>query len=188
MARLIVTSGAEKGREFSLTPDQTIGRLASNEISVPDTRMSRQNTRIRLRGETWWITDLGSKNGTFVNGERVKEKALSPDDDIRVGETHFSFVVDAEAFAEAGAPAHPINAAPSVDVRDLGSADEVRTSSDRALSFSRYAGSGSTKTSFAWLRQDLAQRDGAFRILVYVGIVLIAAGLFWLVQLLVAGS
>ena len=174
-----------KGQEFELLAQQTIGRLPSNEIAVADTRMSRRNTRIVNRAGSWWVEDLESKNGTFLNGETVDKARLTEADELRVGETIFAFVAggsaDIEPVVATAAPA----AAPSFDDISIGSADDVRVK-DQPLSYSRHA--GETQTSMVWLRQDLGQRDGAFRILMIAGVLLFMAGLFWLVQTLVAGS
>jgi hypothetical protein len=56
----------------------TIGRKAPADIVLPDSEISRAHCRLALRGEELWVTDLGSTNGTFVNGERVQEPAVVP--------------------------------------------------------------------------------------------------------------
>ena len=174
MAKLIVISGSVRGTEFDLQATQTIGRLEANEIHVTDSRMSRQNTVVFARGTTWWVEDRESKNGTFLNGKRIDTAALTDGDELRVGETLFNF--DAQVGTSA-----PGFSAPS-------STAEIREVSDRALSFSKFSGDNATKTSFSWVRQDLAQRDGGFRLLVIVGLILIGIGVFWLTQMSVSQS
>lgn len=186
MARLIVKNGSLKGQEYELTASQVIGRLPSNEIPVTDTRMSRRNTRIVNRAGRWWVEDLESKNGTFLNGESIDKAPLEESDELRVGETLFSFIGGGAATSPAAAapPAFDVVAEPRM--KDV----EVRSSDigigDKPLTFSKHA--GDTRTSLVWLRQDLGQRDGAFRFLLYAGVVLLMVGLFWLIQLLVAGE
>ena len=183
MPRLVVISGSEKGREFVLKASQTIGRLADNDIPVSDSRMSRQNTRIVQRGSQWFVEDMESKNGTVLNGAAVKAAPLADNDEVRVGETYFSFLADEPVTGSVPPTATPADIRPA----DLGSPAEVRRAGDDALRYSRYAGEN-TKTSFLWLRQDLGQRDGAFRALLLIGLLLVMAGIFWLIQMLVAGS
>lgn len=181
MARLIVKNGSMKGREFELLAQQTIGRLPSNEIAVSDTRMSRRNTRIVNRAGKWWVEDLDSKNGTYLNGESIDKAPLTDDDELRVGETFFALVG-----GEQEPPAVVVAAAqgaPSADDIEIGSAN-IRIK-ENPLTFSKHA--GDTRTSMVWLRQDLGQRDGPFRFFVYAGVVLIMGGLFWLIQMFIAG-
>ena len=183
MARLIVNSGAEKGREFTLASTQTIGRLQSNTLPISDTRMSRENTRIAFVDGAWTIEDLDSKNGTFVNGERVMSRLLADQDEIRVGETFFRFLTDA------GQAPPPVSAVAFGDVAAAvqpQARGRDKASGDRILSYSRHSQQHRTMTSMLWLRQDIGQRTGVYKALVFVGIALIMAGLAWLVQIMVA--
>jgi len=50
----------------------TIGRSSVNHVQIPDGSVSRQHTEIVREGDTWWVVDLGSQNGTRVNDERVE--------------------------------------------------------------------------------------------------------------------
>ena len=187
MARIVVISGAEKGREYELRPSQVIGRLKSNEIPIADTRMSRENTRIFRQGRSWVLQDLDSKNGTFLNGSKIEAQTLSDNDEIRVGETWFSFLADEDAVEQLSSS--------SIRPPSLGDIEVATTSgkrqsssgkvSDKHLSYSKYSGLERTNTSFFSLRQDISQRSGSFRILVFIGVGLIAIGLFWLIQMLV---
>ena len=68
----------------------SIGRHGDNEIILPDNQVSRHHAEIVMQGGRWLIADLGSANGTFVNGERLTgPRVLSHDDLIRVGQTRF---------------------------------------------------------------------------------------------------
>ena len=68
----------------------SIGRHGDNEIILPDSQVSRHHAEIVMQGGRWLIADLGSANGTFVNGERLTgPRVLSHDDLIRVGQTQF---------------------------------------------------------------------------------------------------
>jgi len=69
----------------------TIGRGLSNDIILEDTRVSRHHAQLRYRARRFWITDLGSTNGTFVNGERVSETALRDGDVVSLGGLELTF-------------------------------------------------------------------------------------------------
>ena len=71
----------------------TIGRLADCDLRLDDTTVSREHAAVVRRGETWWILDLGSTNGTRVNGVAAAEHPLSDGDRIQVGEVDVTFRV-----------------------------------------------------------------------------------------------
>jgi hypothetical protein len=50
-------------------PEIVIGRAAGAAVVIPDTRVSRQHARIVRRDGDWWVEDLGTRNGTLLNGE-----------------------------------------------------------------------------------------------------------------------
>jgi len=71
---LVVTDGPAKGQNFLLTEKGgTVGRAPDNTIFVPDDRMSREHARIDFRQGAFWLTDLGSRNGTAVDGTLLSE-------------------------------------------------------------------------------------------------------------------
>lgn len=70
----------------------TIGRSARNDLCVEDPFASRLHAEVRRRGDGYWISDLGSANGTMVNGVRVTSPAPLRDRDlIRIGETEIEY-------------------------------------------------------------------------------------------------
>ncbi len=82
-----------------VSPELTIGRDASNLICVPEQAVSRQHARIYSRvdpttgRESWILQDLGSRNGTMVDGAYVNaDVELEPNHEIRVGDAIFKFV------------------------------------------------------------------------------------------------
>jgi hypothetical protein len=80
-----------------LDSEQTIGRLPANNICVPDGSVSSTHARISRTPEGFVIEDLKSRNGTFVNGERVDAKRVLADGDlIRVGKVIMTFNVAKE--------------------------------------------------------------------------------------------
>ncbi len=79
-------------REFALDSETAlIGRLAGSEVEISDPGASRRHAEIRRRGEGFVIVDLGSTNGTLVNDDPVKERALKDGDRITIGQTTLEF-------------------------------------------------------------------------------------------------
>ena len=70
--QLIMRSGPTPGASFTLEGDQlTIGRDSTNEITINDAEISRRHARLTFQGGKYVLEDLGSTNGTFVNGQRL---------------------------------------------------------------------------------------------------------------------
>ena len=89
MSRIIVESGIDKGLQFEIPEGRTtLGRSAANVIQIIDKRMSRHHIEFLRRTNTLTLIDLGSKNGTYLNNQRVVgEMELKNQDRIRIGET-----------------------------------------------------------------------------------------------------
>ncbi|NVJ23938.1 FHA domain-containing protein [Myxococcus sp. AM011] len=91
--RLICVAGPKSGEEFSLEDGEyVIGRAADNPICIPDTSVSRKHVMVRKAGAAWMVSDLGSGNGTLVNGEAIGEETpLANGDVITLGDTELRF-------------------------------------------------------------------------------------------------
>ena len=68
-----------------------IGRSNAAELRLDDVDTSRRHAEIVCRGGRFVLQDLGSTNGTFVNGERIEQRELRPGDRIEVGDNHIAF-------------------------------------------------------------------------------------------------
>ena len=75
-----------------VSPEVTIGRDPSNLICVPEQAVSREHARIYAKDTRWMLQDMGSRNGTMVDGSYVSEVELEPNHEIRVGDAMFKFV------------------------------------------------------------------------------------------------
>jgi dipeptidyl aminopeptidase/acylaminoacyl peptidase len=94
-ALLTFESGPFVGRIVAL-PNQmvTIGRAPDNDVVVGDPATSGHHGRIEVRSGFFWISDLGSTNGTLVNGEPVIEKQLSDGDQVAIGQNTLRFTLE----------------------------------------------------------------------------------------------
>ncbi|MCL6506602.1 MAG: sigma 54-interacting transcriptional regulator [Bryobacteraceae bacterium] len=97
-ARLAAIEGPLKGKVFFLSADRelNVGREPQSGVPIFDPSVSRRHCVFRVRGNAFTVTDLGSRNGTFVNGVPVRERTLEPGDHIRIGGSLFVFVVGEE--------------------------------------------------------------------------------------------
>jgi hypothetical protein len=96
LGRLVVLASPEldEGDEIALDSSAlTIGRGPTNDVPLPaDEYTSTRHARIEPRRDGIWVEDIGSTNGTFVNGIRLtRERRLTPGDVLRVGETDLRF-------------------------------------------------------------------------------------------------
>ena len=94
--RLVVVPSAvlEEGEEYELeAAPLTIGRGGQNDVSIEgDEFVSARHVRVEARRDGVWVHDLGSTNGTHVNGVRIdRPRKLVPGDVLRIGETELRF-------------------------------------------------------------------------------------------------
>jgi len=85
---LFVIRGNDQGTRFELDePVIRLGRDASNAIQLHDNEVSRQHAEIHRTDDAYTISDLGSSNGTFVNGAQVEQHQLASGDHVQLGST-----------------------------------------------------------------------------------------------------
>jgi hypothetical protein len=94
LGRLVVVAspGGEPapGAAFPLEAIATLGRDVNNSIVVDDQFASSEHAVLTFRGRSWYVEDLGSTNGTFVNGQPVARVApLGFGDELQLGEVRF---------------------------------------------------------------------------------------------------
>lgn len=123
MLVLSIIQGPDKGRKFRL-PDhepQLIGR-STEAIPMSDNTISRRHAELTPDGGLWYIRDLQSQNGTWVNGTRITERSrLRPGDQVRTGATLMVFGIADENDPEVVSIVRP---------------DQMDTSIERAMSSS----------------------------------------------------
>jgi diguanylate cyclase (GGDEF)-like protein len=87
-AYLIVLAGSHVGEMFKITRGEVvIGRGRRADVRLIDEGVSRLHAKIRVDGEKLFVDDLGSRNGTYVNGSQIKQQVLADGDKIQVGRT-----------------------------------------------------------------------------------------------------
>lgn len=92
---LEVIKGKETGKIFYLDHEEIlVGRHEDCDIEVEDAEISRKHLRLFTDNKRWFVQDLGSTNGTYVNKLRVDRYMVNPGDKIRVGQTQFRFNVE----------------------------------------------------------------------------------------------
>ncbi|MTV26845.1 FHA domain-containing protein [Nitriliruptoraceae bacterium ZYF776] len=90
---LVVVRGPNAGSRFLLDrPTTTVGRHPDSDIFLDDVTVSRRHADLLAGGDTIVCKDLGSLNGTYVNGERVDERQLTTGDEVQVGRFKLLFV------------------------------------------------------------------------------------------------
>src|SRR5579883_573204 len=80
-------SGKYQGGEFPVVPEKQIliGRSSDLDMVLVEDMVSRKHARISMQTDQIWIEDLGSTNGTFVNGEKIKRSRLKEGDRVLIG-------------------------------------------------------------------------------------------------------
>jgi pSer/pThr/pTyr-binding forkhead associated (FHA) protein len=93
LAKFLVRSGSLKGqRLYVKVPIVNIGRAEYNDLVVPDDSVSSQHAKLTRREGVWVLTDLGSTNGTLVDGERIAaDTPIAPGAYVRFGDVQLVF-------------------------------------------------------------------------------------------------
>lgn len=88
MIELAVVAGPNTGESYRAAEESfIIGRARTNRVILLDKKVSGRHAEISLQGDKYVIRDLGSTNGTYVNGRAVRQAQIRPGDEVRVGQT-----------------------------------------------------------------------------------------------------
>ncbi len=110
-AELIAVDGPMTGAILRLEGDTlTIGRDSSNTLSLDDPTVSRRHCVLHASAGGWKITDLETRNGTFVNRLPVRERILTDRDEIGIGASHFLFLAEGQEASSGPAEAALVEA------------------------------------------------------------------------------
>ena len=89
---VVAAMGHEPGSAFAIDDSATIGRSDSADVRIDDPYASSAHARIFPRGEYMYIEDMGSTNGTFLNGRPLRQpEQLKVADRIRIGDTEYAY-------------------------------------------------------------------------------------------------
>lgn len=165
-AQLIVLAGIQTGKRIPLRGETVIGRSTAASVCIPDPHISRQHVRIWRQDDSYMLQDLGSHNGTAINGRPVEQEAtsLSFGDKVRIGKgsmllfTHYDDLEEQvlqsqklEALGQlAGGVAHEFNNMLAIVVGNVGVVrsavtdpemlsclDDIQTATSRATALNR---------------------------------------------------
>src|SRR5262245_17203995 len=86
MAKLVILSEGRADQIFDVGPEKTtVGRLDDNKICIPKPSVSSHHCELQLKGDEILVKDLNSTNGTYINGDPIKEASLKPKQILRLG-------------------------------------------------------------------------------------------------------
>jgi pSer/pThr/pTyr-binding forkhead associated (FHA) protein len=93
-AELTIESGPDAGHSHRAGDNALrLGRSPDNDVILRDPATSGHHARLERRGDQFWLVDLGSTNGTLVNGEPIQEKELNHGDRVTIGQNAVQFAV-----------------------------------------------------------------------------------------------
>jgi pSer/pThr/pTyr-binding forkhead associated (FHA) protein len=137
LASLLMRSGALRGRRLPITvPAVNIGRADYNDLVIADPSVSTTHAKLQRKDDVWVLSDLGSTNGTYVEGDPVTgETALTPGTTLRFGDvaTLFEPHDEPRPGERPVAAAAPATAAPQAAPEESRPADQPRPSARRPI-------------------------------------------------------
>jgi len=137
MPRLIFKSGPDRGRSVELKGHTIIGRGKGCDLVVVDEKASRRHCAVLFEDGKWFVSDLDSRNKTFLDGRAVAREVLEDGAEIRIGDTLLAFQIEPPrpAFVEGAEDAHTVELKGSA----VFSVERVTGASRSLLEFSRRA-------------------------------------------------
>ena len=178
MAKLVVLSAGFNGRTHDLNVDKTtIGRVEDNTFQIADPSVSSHHCEIVLRGSDVVIHDLGSTNGSFINGDKITESVLKPGQTLKLGQIELQLVPDGAPMpAMKSAPA-PAAAAPSAPAPAPAPTKHKMDSTmvvPRGVNLNELSADGTRPTGFDTSGKGFSKKKGNSNMLfVYIGIGLV---------------
>ncbi len=109
-------SGSTFSKIFPLNGSMTIGRHSDCDISIPGEEISRHHARLQVTPAGVRVEDMGSSNGTWINGKRITEALLQPGEELRLDTVRFLLVT----------PGMPTSAVPTAAVEPVAAAAQKR--------------------------------------------------------------
>ena len=102
VAKIVYRSADGLETDFVLDEHNPVGRHPKNKIRLNDREISKEHAIIERRGADWWLKDLNSSNGTYVNGRRIRESKLKNGDELVLGSMRLVFQYEERAAGGTG--------------------------------------------------------------------------------------
>lgn len=181
------------GQRVPIAEGLTIGREDGCNVCLQDPKASRHHARIIVEGPVVEVEDLGSSNGTRLNGKAIRRRVLRFGDVIQIGTSLIAFVEEDQGPGEEGEEVAAVSAAP-VDMIEFADENvEVPVIRPMAPTGVEIAARGrrlqytKTSTGGGMLRDDLRQMGWAQRVVVVVLVLVLAAALGYVAMRLAGG-
>jgi pSer/pThr/pTyr-binding forkhead associated (FHA) protein len=181
------------GQRVPIADGLTIGREDGCDVCLQDPKASRHHARIIVEGSVVEVEDLGSSNGTRLNGKAIRRRVLRAGDVIQIGTSLIAFAEEDRGPGEedeevAAVPAPPIEVIEFADekvevpvIRPMAPPGVEIAGPGRRLQYSR------TSTGGGMLRDDLRQMGWTQRVVVVVLVLVLAAALGYVAMRVVGG-
>jgi putative nucleotidyltransferase with HDIG domain len=163
MLHICIISGNAKGKTVALEPVNmplTIGRDPENVLVLEHTAISRYHCRITSENGLYFVQDLGSTNGTYLNGRRISRERLSPGDELIVANVGMLVEASKSSIHDARAP---LNITVSIDAQPKKSSVTMENPPEASGANDFLAGIGTDPNAAQRALQVLYNADTAFR-------------------------
>ncbi len=128
-ANLVLLKQNGKQKVFPIDSDVTvIGRRKNCDFRIPLESVSRRHCQVSRQEGNLAIRDLGSRNGTYLNGKKVEETTIAPGDVLKIGPVTFAFQINGEPQEVALPPEQATPAKKPSDQAPTGSSDDLQDS------------------------------------------------------------
>lgn len=133
VAELIFSPGSANSERYEILDEEiSLGRAPNCHVVLEDAKSSRKHALIKRRGQGYVLQDLGSANGTMINGARVSEAPLSSGDQIQIGNTTFQFRVHSKDYQDKERNFLPVEVQPEAPLAPDAPAYSIAGAADAA--------------------------------------------------------
>ncbi len=182
-----MVKGKQAGTDFPLGAEVVVGREGGNQvdIEIEDTKASRKHLKIVLNAGAHFLVDLGSRNGTLVNGKKVSRVKLKKGDRITIGKTEFEYVSAAESKPRKAPDSTPEEAPALTEtmsrpVQSQGKRKQGTSAKVRKETYDQSAFEAGPWVDAALLSEDLGQRSFTDKLIVAFAALAFLGVLGWL--------
>jgi len=106
-------SGAAFGKTFPVGKEMIIGRQQDSDIPIPAEEISRHHAKVKPTADGLMVEDMGSANGTYINGKRVQQGVLKAGDELRLDSIRFMLIAPGQEIKRESAAEAPASSAPA---------------------------------------------------------------------------